>query len=390
VKLFNFFSTRGEIVLMASLFLFFFSISFSSASPFGYDTSISTTDGNTLICINGTAGNNISCVGPTGPMGPAGNGTFIITSINQTQMSNVSEVLNILESWLTTFVNGLDMFYQGTIGNTKGAIINRIDNHTQNSNNIIFAVVGNGSSNVMMPHFWIQNGGGGQASGVSRSFMIVNENPTQQNTSNITSCQNYANYAGFTLKIDCNTTTTGADLLVGDDAQFVGDMYTSNIYVSGNVSIKRPHAMYSSTQTQTVAVINTAYPVTFNWTEEQYLISKTSDNRNFSVQQNGSYLIELSAMAQSSAVGSIFYIWFEVNGVTVPRSNTLYTFKSNGANAVISVPAILELATTDRFSIKYAGDSTGITIPFFTNTSFAPSTPSIIMTISKISEYGLA
>ena len=59
--------------------------------------------------------------------------------------------------------------------------------------------------------------------------MIVNEDVGQQNTTNITSCVSYADYANETLKIDCNTTTTGADLFVGDDMQVVGDVWFKDL-----------------------------------------------------------------------------------------------------------------------------------------------------------------
>ncbi len=90
---------------------------------------------------------------------------------------------------------------------------------------LLFAVEGIGASGVLMPHFWVQNGGSSLASGVSRSFMIVNEAFTLQNSTNISNCGSYMAWANETLQIDCNTTTTGADLLVGDDLQAVGEVW---------------------------------------------------------------------------------------------------------------------------------------------------------------------
>ena len=84
------------------------------------------------------------------------------------------------------------------------------------------------------PHFWISTGGPGQASGIARSFMIVNENTTLLNSTDRSSCQAWANEFNKTLKIDCNTTTTGADLLVGDDMQVFGDLETNVHYAEGS------------------------------------------------------------------------------------------------------------------------------------------------------------
>jgi len=101
--------------------------------------------------------------------------------------------------------------------------------------------------NAEVPHFWIQTGGSSQASGVARSFMIVNEDISILNSTNRTSCIAWAESFDKELLIDCNTTTTGADLLVGDDLQVFGTIETQEYepdtyeivkgaYLSGNVS----------------------------------------------------------------------------------------------------------------------------------------------------------
>ncbi len=100
-----------------------------------------------------------------------------------------------------------------------------INSTNESTNELIFAVEEGGTTGVTMPHFWIQNGAPGQASGISRSFMIVNEVAALQNTTNLTSCQAFADNAGEILKIDCNSSTSGADLIVGDDVQIFGDSW---------------------------------------------------------------------------------------------------------------------------------------------------------------------
>jgi hypothetical protein len=161
---------------------------------------------------------------------------------------------------------------------------------------------------------------------------------------------------------------------------------TENVNILGNVSFKRPFGMFSSTEIQTIASINTPYPITFNWTEDSYEIYKSSDNANFSFGQTGEYLIELSAIMQTTTPGDRVEIWIQKNGQNIIRSNTVYDFKSNGANAVIAVPFIIEMNMTDKFRVMFAGSSTNIKMQYITNTSYSPETPSIIMTISKISE----
>jgi len=91
-----------------------------------------------------------------------------------------------------------------------------------------FGVYMTGPSGENLPHLIVQSGGGTQASVMLRSFMIANEIAGFHNTSEATDCGSYMNEIGETLKIDCNTTTTGADLLVSDDMQVVGDSWFKN------------------------------------------------------------------------------------------------------------------------------------------------------------------
>lgn len=158
-----------------------------------------------------------------------------------------------------------------------------------------------------------------------------------------------------------------------------------NVKIGGNVSFKRPYGMFSSNQTQTLASASTAYPITFNNIEDSYEIYKTADNANFSFGQTGDYLIELSAIFSTSVANKDAEIWVQKNGVNVIRSNTKVEIAGTGEQ-VVSVPFILDMNMTDSFRVMWAGESTGVQMLYTTNTSYSPETPSIIMTISKISE----
>lgn len=199
-------------------------------------------------------------------------------------------------------------------------------------------------------------------------------------TVDVSNNQNHSTYINWN---DAGGHTWGVNTI--NDIQVKSINATGNVVIGGNLSVKRPYGMFSSTQNQTVAVANTAYPMTFNWTEDNYLVYKSSDNANFSFSQTGDYLIELSIMAQGSQ-GDRAYIWVQKNGVNVPRSTTLYDFKGTGANTVIAVPFIIDMNTTDKFRVMYAGSATTVKFPYYLNTTFAPETPSTIMTITKISE----
>lgn len=162
---------------------------------------------------------------------------------------------------------------------------------------------------------------------------------------------------------------------------------TGNLVVGGNFSAKRPYGMFSSTQTQTIATINTGFPVTFNITEDSWLMTKSSDNANFTFDQSGDYLIELSAVVSTtSGSNKHIQVWMRKNNVNVPRSNTIVEIATSGQEQTLAVPFILDANRGDNFSVMWASDSTNAILQWTQNTSYSPSVPSIIMTITKVSE----
>jgi len=106
-----------------------------------------------------------------------------------------------------------------------GITLKPLDEKNANIAGPAYGVYMTGPSGQNLPHLIIQSGGASQASVMLRSQMIVNEIAGFHNTTNATSCIAYMNEIGETLKIDCNTTTTGADLIVSDDMQVVGDVW---------------------------------------------------------------------------------------------------------------------------------------------------------------------
>jgi len=109
-----------------------------------------------------------------------------------------------------------------------GITLKPLDEKNANIAGPAYGIYMTGPSGENLPHLIIQSGGASQASTLLRSQMIVNEIAGFHNTTDATDCIAYMSEVGEVLKIDCNTTTTGADLLVGDDMQVVGDVWLKN------------------------------------------------------------------------------------------------------------------------------------------------------------------
>lgn len=95
-------------------------------------------------------------------------------------------------------------------------------------NGTVMGIMMTNPPNEELPHLYIQSGGDGQFSGMVRTWGVINEEVGFLNTTNRTDCEAYFNAIGEELKIDCKTTTTGADFFVSDDFQVVDEMWAKD------------------------------------------------------------------------------------------------------------------------------------------------------------------
>ena len=93
---------------------------------------------------------------------------------------------------------------------------------TNSISNSLFQVI---SDTRGTPQFQIQNGGANQASFIARSFLVVNQDNALLNSSQNGICSDWG-----LNHIDCNTSTTGADLGVTDDIEALGVIYSGRGY----------------------------------------------------------------------------------------------------------------------------------------------------------------
>lgn len=161
--------------------------------------------------------------------------------------------------------------------------------------------------------------------------------------------------------------------------------FSQNVVIQGNFSVKRPYAVFTDNLTQTMPSTAQGYPINFSTVEDNYLIQRQGIS-NITVQQSGDYLFEVSALFECDNNNKHVNIWWQKNGINVARSNTRQELSTANVEALMTIPFIIDLNQSDNLRIMWSSDSTGCTIKYITNTSFVPETPSVILTITKISE----
>ena len=147
--------------------------------------------------------------------------------------------------------------------------------------------------------------------------------------------------------------------------------------------IRHAYGSFYDTTTQTAAVINTAYAMTFNTTDLSYGVYVGSPTSRIYVVGDGVYNFQFSAQLDKTSGGAgLVYIWFRVNGVDVPNSASQVRLQNNNSELLAAWNIILNLKSGDYFEIMWSVDDTGIILLAQAAAAPVPAIPSVILTVT--------
>ena len=146
------------------------------------------------------------------------------------------------------------------------------------------------------------------------------------------------------------------------------------------------HAFIYSTTNQTASAINTAYGVTWDSIGEKNNISiNSSDSTKIDFAVGGTFYINFHAtLSSSNASTKTVYFFPKVNGVTQSFSTIISTLHENGQKKIASRNGIFKLSAGDYLQAMWAVNDTALWLEHNSATSFAPSTPSVTMSILEV------
>lgn len=152
-------------------------------------------------------------------------------------------------------------------------------------NGSVMGIMMTNPPNEELPHLYIQSGGQSQFSGLVRSWGVINEEVGFLNTTNRTDCGAYFDAIGEELKIDCNTTTTGADFFVSDDFQVVDEMWAKDTDGEWHFMTRELELLDELRDNTLLSKINTSIASGDNFTianvEGEILIVNIDENNTF-------------------------------------------------------------------------------------------------------------
>jgi len=143
------------------------------------------------------------------------------------------------------------------------------------------------------------------------------------------------------------------------------------------------YGSFYDTTTQTAAVINTAYPITFNSTDITNGVYIGTPTSRVYVDRVGTYNFQFSAqLNKASASHKHVYIWYRVNGVNAANSAGQVSLAGSDAAVIAAWNYVLELNAGDYFELVWSTDNTGCQIVAVGAVAPVPAIPSVILTVT--------
>ena len=148
------------------------------------------------------------------------------------------------------------------------------------------------------------------------------------------------------------------------------------------VNDKRYGSFYD-TNTQTAAVINTAYPITLNSTSITNGVYIGTPTSRVYVDRVGTYNFQFSLqLKKASASAKEVYIWYRINGVDAASSATQVTLAGSNAAVVAAWNFVVQMNAGDYFELVWSTDDTACQIVSVASAAPVPAIPSVILTVT--------
>lgn len=165
----------------------------------------------------------------------------------------------------------------------------------------------------------------------------------------------------------------------------IDNMGQSLLGVDGARFLSAPTMLAFDTTDQTPAVINTAYPVTYN---QVYITNSLSlvDNSKFTASYPGVYNFQFSAQLTSTSSSSKKVgFWIRRNGIDIGYSLMNYTISGSNAQLTAEWNFNIDLQDSGYVQIMWASDSTDVLLESIAASPPYPASSSTVMAVSFVS-----
>ena len=167
------------------------------------------------------------------------------------------------------------------------------------------------------------------------------------------------------------------------------DALTTQLMTSGSIDpslINVPNGLFFNTADQTLAAINTGYPITFNQTYlNNFVALQTASTSKIEVAVAGVYNFQLSAQLKSTnASAKDVQIWIRGNNVTIGYSGHRYTVEGSDNHMNVNWIFDIDLAANEYIEMYWGADDTAVTMEAIPASAPYPAVASAVMAVNFI------
>jgi hypothetical protein len=149
------------------------------------------------------------------------------------------------------------------------------------------------------------------------------------------------------------------------------------------------YAEFFDTSQQTVASVNTAYPITWNGTDVTDGVSlNVSDTSKMEFTYSGVYNIDMSATIHSTSASSKdVWIWPRIDGVDVANSSSMVnSLDTNDHRQTINRSGLFSITSGQYLQWMWATNDLNLDLHGTAASAFGPAVPSATVTIVQVDQ----
>jgi hypothetical protein len=146
------------------------------------------------------------------------------------------------------------------------------------------------------------------------------------------------------------------------------------------------YGLFLRSTDQTAAAINTAYAISWDTpTFNDGIVLNPSDATKIVFEEGGTYLLAFAVeLLSSSSNAKNAWFWPRIDGTDVPGSTIRVTMSANGQYLVMSRSAIFQMSANSYLQAMFAVDDTTLSISAPAATAFAPASPAVTLSITRL------
>jgi hypothetical protein len=151
-------------------------------------------------------------------------------------------------------------------------------------------------------------------------------------------------------------------------------------------NINFPNGLFFNTADQTLAAINTGYPITFNQTYlNNFVALQSGSTSKIEVAVSGVYNFQLSAQLKSTnASAKDVQIWIKRGTTTIGYSGHRYTIEGSDNHMNVVWIFDIDLAATEYIEMYWGADDTNVTMEAIAASAPYPAVASAVMAVNFI------